>query len=67
MVDYGPFWATIKKKGISQYDLINMGVERRLLDRLRHNRNITVLTLENLCRILDCTPNDVIAFRENEK
>ena len=32
------------------------------LDSLRKNKNITLATLESLCRILDCTPNDVVRF-----
>ena len=31
-------------------------------DRFKKNSNITALTLEKLCLILDCQPNDVITF-----
>ena len=34
----------------------------KTLDRLKKNSNITALTLEKLCLILDCQPNDVITF-----
>ena len=33
------------------------------LDGLKHNKNITVLTLEKLCTIIGCTPNDIIEFK----
>lgn len=62
MIDYSPLWDTLKKQGKSQYVLINNGIDKRTMDQLRHNRNITVLTLEKICRILDCTPNDIIHF-----
>lgn len=38
------------------------GIDHKTLDRLKKNSNITALTLEKLCLILDCQPNDVITF-----
>ena len=64
MVDYSPLWATMKKKGITQYALIQAGVDRRTLDWLKKNKNITMLTLEKLCVILDCSPNEVVRFEK---
>lgn len=60
MISYEPLWETLKKKGVSQYQLINMGIDRKTMDSLRHNRNVTAITIEKLCKILKCTPNDVI-------
>lgn len=67
MLDYSPLWQTMKSKNISQYQLINQGVGKRLLERLRRNENITALTIEKLCMILDCTPNDILTFKEENK
>lgn len=66
MLDYGPLWKTCKEKGISQYDLINMGVSRSVMQRIRQRRNMTLYTLEHLCKLLDCTPNDIVTFIEDE-
>ncbi len=62
MIRYDPLWQTMKQKGITQYALIQAGVDRRTLDWLKKNKNITMLTLEKLCDILDCTPNDIVRF-----
>ena len=62
MVDYSPLWDTMKKKGVTQYALIQAGVDRRTLDWLEKNKNITMLSLEKLCTILDCSPSDVVRF-----
>lgn len=67
MLDYSPLWQTMKSKNISQYQLINQGVGKRLLERLRRNENITALTIEKLCMILDCTRNDILTFKEENK
>ena len=62
MISYEPLWKTLKKKGVSQYQLINLGIDRKTMDALRHDRNVTVSTLERLCKILECSPNDIIKF-----
>ncbi len=62
LIDYSPLWQTMKTKGISQYQLLNRGIEKSLLERLRRNQNITVLSIERLCNILECTPNDILTF-----
>lgn len=64
MIDYSPLWETMKRKGVTQYALIQSGIDRRTLDWLKKNKNITLLTLEKLCTILDCTPNDIIHFKK---
>ncbi len=63
IISYDPMWNTMKEKNISQYQLLKMGIDNKTLDGLKHGRNITLLTLEKLCGILDCSPNDVIEFK----
>ena len=53
---------TMQKKGITQYQLLKNGIDNKTLDSLKKNKNITMLTLEKICRILDCSANDVIRF-----
>ncbi len=57
-------WDTMQKKGISQYRLLQSGIDNKTLDALKKGKNITLLTLEKLCTILDCTPNDIVCFRQ---
>ena len=67
MIDYSPLWQTMKQKGVSKYQLINCGIEKSLLERLRKNQNITLISIERLCRILECTPNDIFTFVDDIK
>ena len=62
MLDYSPLWDTMQKKQISQYHLLEAGIDNKTLDGLKKGKNIPLLTLEKLCRILDCTPNDIVCF-----
>lgn len=64
IINYDPLWETMKKKDFSQYRLLKSGIDNKTLDSLKKNKNITMLTLEKLCRILDCNPNDIVKFEE---
>nr|WP_296840825.1 helix-turn-helix domain-containing protein [uncultured Marvinbryantia sp.] len=65
MIDYGPLWDTMRRRNISQYQLLKSGIDNKTLDSLKKNKNITLLTVEKLCRILNCTPNDVVKFKDD--
>lgn len=52
----------MEEKGVTQYQLLKNGIDNKTLDSLKKNKNITLITLEKLCRILDCTPNDIVRF-----
>ena len=63
MISYEPLWETMRKKNITTYKLIKIhGISSHTIDTLRHDRSITMNTLENLCRILECEPQDVVKF-----
>ena len=40
------------------------GVDNHTLDSLKKGKNITMVTLEKLCRILDCTPNEIVGIEK---
>jgi len=69
MISYEPFYQTLKEKNISTYKLINeFGISRSLLDRLKHNRAISTVTLNDLCTILQCPVDKILVFvPDNEK
>lgn len=63
MISYLPLYETMKKKNISTYKLINsFGISRSLIDRLKHNKPISTVTLNDLCTFLDCKVEDVIVY-----
>ena len=67
IIDYAPLWDTMKEKGITQYQLLKAGIDNKTLDGLKKNKNITLLTLEKLCRILQCGPDDIFTFKDDEE
>ena len=64
IIDYSPLWKTMEINGITQYKLLKSGIDNKTLDSLKNNRNITMLTLEKLCKIIGCEPNDIVKFTE---
>ena len=68
MISYDPLYKTMKEKGITTYTLINKyNISRGLIDRLKHNRPITTVTLNDLCTILDCKVEDVMVYTKDEQ
>ena len=63
MISFDPLWKTMSDKGITQYKLLKSGIDNKTLDSLKKEKNITLLTLEKLCSILNCTPNDIVEFK----
>lgn len=68
MMSFEPLWNTLKKKNISTYKLINTyGISKGTIDNLKHNRNVTLLSIEQLCKILHCKVEDIVVYvEENE-
>lgn len=66
MIDFSPLWRTMQENGVTQYKLLKSGIDNKTLDKLKKNHNITLLTLEKLCRILGCSPNDFVTFTGDE-
>ena len=68
MISYAPLWKTMENRGISTYFLIEKkGFSSNTISRLRHNMHMNTDTMERLCKILECTPNDIIEFLPDEK
>lgn len=63
IITYEPLWDTLKRKGISTYVLIkDYSFSKGTLDSLKHNRNISTATLNDICNMLNCDISDVIKF-----
>ncbi|RHT45270.1 helix-turn-helix domain-containing protein [Blautia sp. AM29-29] len=68
MISYSPLWNTLKKKEITQYQLINKyKVSAGQLSRLRANKNVSTHTIDFLCEILECKVEEIMVYIPNEK
>lgn len=65
MMVFDPLWKTMKEKKVTIYALVvKHGVSRGTINKLKHNKNVTLVTIERLCRILQCQPGDIVAYVE---
>lgn len=63
MIDYTPFWHTLKASNESTYTLINKHrISSATIDKLRKNKPLTTTTINDLCRIFDCTIQDIAQY-----
>ena len=63
MISYRPFYETLFKKGITEYNLIfKQGFSANTFHRMRKGEAISTKTLDALCYALDCGVSDIIEF-----
>ncbi len=68
MISYEPLWKTMEQRGITTYALINKhNINSRTIHNLKHNKSITLFTMEKLCQILDCQAESIVVFLPDEK
>lgn len=61
MISYKPFFETLEKKNISEYELIfKQGLSANTIHRMKKGEAITTKTLDTLCFILDCSVSEII-------
>ncbi|MBQ9784331.1 MAG: helix-turn-helix transcriptional regulator [Clostridia bacterium] len=67
MISFAPFYETLKQKNVTTYKLITQyGISRSLIDRLKHNKPISTVTLNDLCKILDCSVENILVYIEDQ-
>ncbi len=63
MIDYKPFWTTLKTSDESTYTLINRyHISSSTIDKLRKNKPVTTTTLNDLCRALNCRLEEIARY-----
>ncbi len=63
MIDFSPFWDTLEQSDENWYTLTTKHhMSHSTLHRLKHNRDVSTKTLNDLCRILDCNISDLVRY-----
>lgn len=67
MIDYSPFWKTLEKSNENWYTLTNKHhLSHSTLHRLKHGQDISMKTINDLCRILDCQVQDIAQYIQSD-
>ena len=63
MIDYSPFWETLEQSNENWYTLTSKHhLSHSTLHRLKHNKDVSTKTLNDLCRILNCRLEEVAQY-----
>ena len=67
MIDYSPFWDTLEESDENWYTLTNKhNISSSTLSRLKHNKDVSTKTLNDLCRILNCPIEKILVYTASE-
>lgn len=68
MISYAPFWDTLRTSRESTYTLIKKHrISSSTIDKLRKNRPLNTTTINDLCRILNCTVAQIMEYVPSEE
>ena len=67
MITYEPLWETQTQGNFPVRSLTKFGMSRGMLDNLKHNRSITITTLDDLCTMLDCDITDILCYKKKKR
>ena len=68
MIRYTPFWETLKNSKESTYTLIkNHRISSSTIDKLRKDKPLSTTTINDLCRILSCSVEQIMQYEPSEQ
>lgn len=66
-ISFEPMRQFMADNNISYYFLIQNGIDPQTVERLKKDKSITTATLDKLCRLLNRSPDKLIAYTSEEK
>jgi DNA-binding Xre family transcriptional regulator len=66
MISYAPFWETLKRKGVTTYTLREKhNISPSTFTRMKKNKYLSMRTIEDFCKILNCRLEDIAEYIED--
>lgn len=63
MISYAPLWRTMEKCSATTYTLqVKGGISSSTIRRLKAGDSVSTNTLDALCKILNCTIQDIVEY-----
>lgn len=67
LISYTPLWRTMKRVGATTYTLqVKANISSSTIRRLKAGDSVSTNTLDALCKILNCTIQDIVAYVPDE-
>lgn len=67
MISYQPLFDTMKAKKITSYRLMKLGFSRSTYYAMKHGENISTHTIDQLCKLLNCSIGDILEYIADEQ
>ena len=68
MISSEPLWRTMKQRGATTYTLqVKGGISSSTIRRMKAGDSVSTHTLDMLCKLLDCTLDDIVAYLPDEE
>lgn len=68
MITYEKLFTILEEKGLNKAWLRKNGFNANNVDWLIKNKDVKISTIDKLCNLLDCQPQDILTFtKEKEK
>lgn len=65
-VSYAKLFNIMDKRGLKKYWLRQNGINPKVVNALKNNKNVNVSTILDLCCLLDCQPGDIMEYIPDE-
>lgn len=66
-IDYSNVFELMKAKGLTTYRIRKENIiSQSTLQKLREGKSVTTETIERLCLILECQPNDIMVIKNED-
>lgn len=67
MINYNKLFAMMDKRGLKKYWLRQNGINPKVVNALKNNANVNMSTINQLCKLLDCQPGDILEYVPDEE
>ena len=67
MISYRPLLETMSKKRMTSYALFKRGFSKATYHSIRHGNSVSTNTINQLCRILDCSVSEICEYIEDDE
>lgn len=66
-LDYKGLFKLMEENNIKKYDLRKLGIHSAVVNRLVKNENVNTSTIQQLCKLLNCQPGDIMEYIQDEQ
>jgi putative transcriptional regulator len=66
VISFNPLFEYMNEHNLSFYYLVTKGIDKHTAMRIKNNDNISLRTLNKICKILNCSVDKVIVYIKDE-